>query len=129
MGKLLWNIVRLLSAALVLLAIVVQSSALAGGGAWDPTRFYAYFTIQSNLIGVAAFLWAFRRRNAPPSRGLDLFRGASAAYLTVTFFVVTRRRMAAHHVVVSEATQAAAGNPGGGTGMDGPRPAREPRHP
>jgi hypothetical protein len=87
-GKLLWNTVRLLSAAVVLLAIVVQSSALAGEGIFDPTRFYAFFTIQSNLIGVVALVWAFRRRNAPPSRGLNLFRGASAAYLTVTFFVV-----------------------------------------
>jgi hypothetical protein len=87
-GKVLWTGVRLLSAGVVLLAIVVQSSALAGEGVFDPTRFYAFFTIQSNLIGVAALVWAFRRRNAPPGRGLDLFRGAAAAYLTVTFFVV-----------------------------------------
>ncbi len=88
MGMLIWNAVRLLSAIVVLLAIVVQSSALAAADAFDPSRFYAYFTIQSNLIGVVALAWAFRRRNAPPSRSLDLFRGAAAAYLTVTFFVV-----------------------------------------
>jgi hypothetical protein len=89
----LWQVVRLLAVVAAFLAIVVASSAAAsnaveGGGQFDPTRFYAYFTIQSNLIGIVALLWAFRRRNAPPSRALDLFRGAAAAYLTVTFFVV-----------------------------------------
>jgi hypothetical protein len=89
----LWQVVRLLAVLAAFLAIVLASSAAAanaveGGGQFDPTRFYAYFTIQSNLIGMVALLWAFRRRNAPPSRALDLFRGAAAAYLTVTFFVV-----------------------------------------
>jgi hypothetical protein len=89
----LWNVVRILAALGAALAIVVASSAAAAnavdaGGQFDPTRFYAYFTIQSNLIGIVALLWAFRRRNAPPSRALDLFRGAAAAYLTMTFFVV-----------------------------------------
>jgi hypothetical protein len=89
----LWQVVRLLAVLAAFLAIVTASSAAAanaveGGGQFDPTRFYAYFTIQSNLIGIVALLWAFRRRNAPPSRALDLFRGAAAAYLTVTFFVV-----------------------------------------
>ena len=88
MGMLIWNVVRLLSVAVVLIAIITQSSALASGGVWDPTRFYAYFTIQSNLIGAFVLTWAFRRRNAPPSRRLDLFRGAATAYLTVTFAVV-----------------------------------------
>jgi hypothetical protein len=88
-----WQIVRIVACQAAFLAIVVASSAAAGnavegGGQFDPTRFYAYFTIQSNLIGIVALLWAFRRRNAPPSRRLDLFRGAAAAYLTATFFVV-----------------------------------------
>ncbi len=69
MGKLLWNAVRLLSAAVVLLAIVVQSSALAGEGVFDPTRFYAFFTIQSNLIGVVALVWAFRATKSPRRAG------------------------------------------------------------
>ena len=88
MGMLLWNIVRVVSVVVVLIGIVTASSAAAGDGDWDPTRFYAYFTIQSNLIGVFALVWAFRRRNAPKTRAMDLFRGAAAAYLTVTFFVV-----------------------------------------
>jgi hypothetical protein len=89
----LWQVVRLVACLATFLTIVIASSyaasaAVDAGGQFDPTRFYAYFTIQSNLIGIVALLWAFRRRNAPPSRGLDLFRGAAAAYLTVTFFVV-----------------------------------------
>ena len=90
MVRLLWNVLRLVTAIAVVFAIIIQSSAVAGAveGDFDPTRYYAYFTIQSNLIGAVVFIWAFRRRNAPPSRTLDLFRGAAAAYLTVTFFVV-----------------------------------------
>ena len=89
----LWQVVRLVACLATFLTIVIASSfaasaAVDAGGQFDPTRFYAYFTIQSNLIGIVALLWAFQRRNAPPSRGLDLFRGAAAAYLTVTFFVV-----------------------------------------
>ncbi len=90
MGRTLWNVVRLVMAIAVVLAIIVQSSAaaLAQEGDWDPSRYYAYFSIQAYLIGAVVLFWAFRRRNAPPSRLLDLFRGASTAYLMVTFFVV-----------------------------------------
>ncbi|MCI0584267.1 MAG: Pr6Pr family membrane protein, partial [Chloroflexi bacterium] len=52
------------------------------------TRFFAFFTIQSNLIGVAAFAWVLLNGDKARSRGLELLRGASAVYLTVTFFVV-----------------------------------------
>ncbi len=79
---------RLGSLILVMAAIVAQAVVLADAGAFDPTRFFAFFTIQSNLVGVAAFLWLLvvgRRRR---SRALELLRGAAAVYLTVTFFVV-----------------------------------------
>lgn len=61
---------------------------LADNDAFNPTRFFAYFTIQSNLIGVAAFAWLLANRGAPRSHALESFRGAAAAYLTVTFVVV-----------------------------------------
>lgn len=79
---------RLGSVVLVLAAIVAQAVVLADVNAFDPTRFFAFFTIQSNLIGVVAFLWLLvvgRRRR---SRRLEVLRGAAAVYLTVTFFVV-----------------------------------------
>jgi len=79
---------RLGSEILVLAAIVAQAVVLAEIGAFDPTRFFAFFTIQSNLVGVAAFLRLLvvgRRRR---SRALERLRGAATVYLTVTFFVV-----------------------------------------
>ena len=81
-------VVRAASAALVILAIVVQAIVLAQAGRFDPTRFFAFFTIQSNLIGVAAFAWLVANGDRPRSRALELLRGAAAVYLTVTFVVV-----------------------------------------
>ena len=82
------RLVRALSILVVLAAIVAQMKASADGGAFDPTRFFAYFTIQSNLIDVAVFAWLVTRPDGTRSRGVELFRAAAAVYLTVTFFVV-----------------------------------------
>lgn len=59
-----------------------------GAGTFNPTRFFAFFTIESNLYGAILFLFLAARRSASGSVGLDLARGASVVYLTVTFFVV-----------------------------------------
>ena len=80
--------VRLASVAVVVVAIVTQAVVLTNADAFDPTRFFAFFTILSNLIGVAAFLWLLAMGARPRSRSLDLVRGAAVVYLTVTFFVV-----------------------------------------
>jgi hypothetical protein len=80
--------VRLATVGLVVAAIVVQAVTLANAGRFDATRFFAFFTIQSNLIGVAAFVWLLSSRGKERSRGLELLRGAAAVYLTVTFIVV-----------------------------------------
>ena len=82
------TLVRAGSIVLVVAAIVAQAIVLADAGAFDPTRFFAFFTILSNLIGVAAFAWLLVRGDRPRSRGLELLRGAAVVYLTVTFFVV-----------------------------------------
>jgi hypothetical protein len=82
------TVVRAASIALVVAAMVAQAVVLADAGAFDPTRFFAFFTIQSNLIGVAAFAWLVATRGRPRSRALELLRGAAAVYLTITFFVV-----------------------------------------
>ncbi len=82
------RVVRALSILVVLAAVVAQAKVLADVGAFDATRFFAFFTIQSNLIGVAAFSWLVARQNAPRSRGVELLRAGAAVYLTVTFFVV-----------------------------------------
>jgi hypothetical protein len=82
------RIVRLATIVLVVAAIIAPAVDLASRGAFDPTRFFAYFTIQSNLIGVAAFAWlvAIGSGTRPPN--LDRLRGAATLYLTITFFVV-----------------------------------------
>lgn len=89
MVRLAWNIFRLLTAIAVIFAIIVLSSAVSGGAAreWDPSKYYTLFSIQAYLIAAIVFIWAFRRRNAPPSRLLDLFRGASTAYVTVASLI------------------------------------------
>lgn len=81
-------LVRAGSIVLVLAAILAAAQQGLSAGTFDPTRFFAYFTIQSNLIGVAAFAWLLIDRGRPRSRRLELLRGAAAVYLTVTFFVV-----------------------------------------
>jgi hypothetical protein len=83
-----WQVVRAASIALVLLAIVVALQSTRDAGTFNPTRFFAYFTIQSNLIGVVAMAWVIAMGDRPRSHGLELLRGAAAVYLTVTFFVV-----------------------------------------
>ncbi|MFI5198837.1 MAG: Pr6Pr family membrane protein [Candidatus Limnocylindrales bacterium] len=82
------TIIRAASVLVVLAAIVAQAVTLLNANAFDASRFFAYFTIQSNLIGVAVFAWLVATRNRPRSKGLELARGAAAVYLTITFLVV-----------------------------------------
>ena len=82
------TIVRAASIVVVLGAMVAQAAELGANGAFNATRFFAFFTIQSNLIGVAAFALLIATRDRPRSRALELLRGAAVVYLTVTFFVV-----------------------------------------
>ena len=77
------RIVRAVSIAVVLAAIVAQAKTLADAGLFDPTRFFAFFTIQSNLIGVAAFSWLVARPGADRGRGIELLRAGAAVYLTL----------------------------------------------
>jgi hypothetical protein len=86
--RLVLALVRAASVALVLFAIVFQLAWLVNEGRFDPFRFFAFFTIQSNLFGVAVFLTLLRRGSRPRSPTLELLRGAAVVYLTVTFFVV-----------------------------------------
>jgi hypothetical protein len=82
------TVVRVASIVVVLAAIVYQVAVGVSAGRFDATRFFAYFTIQSNLIGVAAFAWVVLNGSRPRSHALESFRGASTGYLTVTFTVV-----------------------------------------
>lgn len=81
-------IVRGASALLVLFAIIMQMVTNVWAGTFNPTRFFAFFTILSNVFGAAVFVALALRWRTPRSDGLDLVRGASVVYLTVTFIVV-----------------------------------------
>ena len=74
-------------AALTLAAIGAQLAELAGRGVLDPVNFFSYFTIQSNLIGVAVFAAGAARWRRPRSGTFDLVRGGAVLYLTVTLVV------------------------------------------
>ena len=60
---------------------------LAGKGTLNPVNFFSYFTIESNLIAVAALLLAAATWRGPRSANIDFFRGAATTYMTVTFVV------------------------------------------
>ena len=82
------TVVRVVTAALIVLAIAVQATELARVGRFDPTTFFAFFTIQSNLIAAAVLSLLVARRGRPRSLALEVARGAAALYLTITFWVV-----------------------------------------
>jgi hypothetical protein len=62
--------VRAASIVLVLAAIVAQALALANANAFNASRFFAFFTIQSNLVGVAALAWVLANRDKPPQSAI-----------------------------------------------------------
>lgn len=82
------GLVRGASALLVFFAIVVQMTTNIGAGTFNPTRFFAFFTILSNLFGAALFLVLALNWRSARSGTADFLRGASVVYLTVTFIVV-----------------------------------------
>ncbi|HEX5825499.1 MAG TPA: Pr6Pr family membrane protein [Candidatus Limnocylindrales bacterium] len=75
-------------AILVLFAIAYQAWTLIGSGFFRPLRFFAFFTILSNLFGAAVFLALAFRRGRTHTRTFDLLRGAAVVYLMVTLVVV-----------------------------------------
>ena len=80
-------ILRIGFAILAIAAILTQLLDLSGRGVLDPINFFSYFTIQSNLIAVAALLWTAAVPPAQRTRTHDLFRGAATTYIAVTFVV------------------------------------------
>ncbi len=79
------KVYRLGFALLPIIAIGATLADLAGRGVLNPVNFFSFFTIQGNVIGVVAFVLAGTARQR--SVVLDLVRGASVVYLTVTFVV------------------------------------------
>ncbi len=75
-------------AGLVVAAIIVQVATTVAEGTFDASRFFAFFTIQSNLFGAAVFFALAIRWGSARSARLEWLRGAAVVYLTVTFVVV-----------------------------------------
>ncbi|CAN5636346.1 Pr6Pr family membrane protein [soil metagenome] len=85
-GRLFLRLYRVGFALAVVIAIGILVLDLVRLDRFDPLNFFSYFTIQSNLIAVAAFLLA-ARSGGDRSHGLNLLRGGSVVYMTVTFVV------------------------------------------
>ena len=64
-------------ALLAIVAVVAQIAALPAG-VFNPVNFFSYFTIQSNVIGVAVFLIGAARSRSASSAQWELVRGAAA---------------------------------------------------
>lgn len=79
--------VRIGLALLTLTGIVVQATSLIGAGVFNPTRFFLFFTVLSNLTAAAVFLEGGRRQLAGRPPVPDLWRGAAVVFMTVTFLV------------------------------------------
>lgn len=82
------RVVRAATALLAIAAIVVQAQTLADAGVLNLVNYLSYFTIQSNLIGIAVLLLMAARPPGSRPAWLESLRGAATVYLTVTFVVV-----------------------------------------
>jgi hypothetical protein len=79
---------RAVVAIVVLVAIAYQALLIVNSGLFRPLRFFAFFTILSNVFAAVLWLWLALRWRQPRTRNDDLLRGAATLYLVVTFVVV-----------------------------------------
>jgi hypothetical protein len=86
--RLALGIVRAIVGIIVLVAIAYQAWLIIDSGLFRPLRFFAFFTILSNLFGAVLWLWLAARWRQSRTRTDDLLRGAATLYLAVTFIVV-----------------------------------------
>lgn len=87
MNNRLLAIVRIGFGLLVLVALAAQISVLADQGVFNPTRFFAFFTVLSNLFAAGVLLEGGRRQLIGAAPVPDMVRGASVVYMTVTYLV------------------------------------------
>lgn len=79
--------VRIGFAGLVVVAVVTQVANLVEAGVFNPTRFFLFFTVLSNLFAAAVFFEGGRRHLTGQRPVPDLWRGAAVVFMTVTFIV------------------------------------------
>ena len=80
-------LVRVIAAAVVLMALGADIVGQAGSGSDALVRTLSYFTVQANLIGAAVLLFAAARWRRPATPTLDWLRGAAVVYLVVTMVI------------------------------------------
>ncbi len=80
-------IVRIGFGLVVIVALAFQISVLVDQGVFKPTRFFAFFTVLSNLFAAAVLLEGGRRQLIGASPLPDMVRGAAVVYMTVTYLV------------------------------------------
>lgn len=78
---------RMFFAALTIAAVVWQFWLNHDNDGFSVVNYFSFFTIQSNIIGAGVFLVGAFRPARRATLGWDLVRGATAMYLTTTFFV------------------------------------------
>lgn len=86
--RLALTMLRIASSAIVLFAIGYMIYWFVAENRFNPSQFFAFFTIQSNLFAAAVLIALVVRGDRPRSPTLEVLRGAAALYLTVTFVVV-----------------------------------------
>lgn len=79
--------VRIGFAVLTIAAIIFQAGNLIGTGIFNPTRFFLFFTILSNVLAAGVFLEGGRRQLSGQPPVPDLWRGLAVVVMTVTFIV------------------------------------------
>ena len=79
---------RAIVAIVVLGAVAYQAWLILNSGLFRPLRFFAFFTILSNVFAAIVWLWLALRWQARRTRTDDLLRGGATLYLVVTFVVV-----------------------------------------
>ncbi len=87
MNDRLLALVRIAFGLLVTAALAFQISTLLGEGVFNPTRFFLFFTVLSNLFAAAVLLEGGRRQLTSASPVPDMVRGAAVVYMTVTYIV------------------------------------------
>ena len=78
--------VRVAFALLGFSAVVTELATLVERGAFRPTEFFSYFTVQTNLLVVVVLLATALTEGRRP-RFLDRVRGATTVYMVVVFLV------------------------------------------
>jgi hypothetical protein len=74
---------KLFFALLGFSALITEVVVLAERGTFNPVNFFSFFTIESNIVAVAALLIGAMYAAAGQSHKIDLFRGAATTYILI----------------------------------------------